>query len=266
MSDLTISLIQASLHWENPEANRQMFASSFQRMDQRTELVLLPEMFSTGFSMDASSLAETMDGPTVSWMRDMAATHRKVIAGSLIIREGEDYFNRLVWMLPNGQFGHYDKRHCFGLAGEDKHFTPGNKRLIASVKGWRINLCICYDLRFPVWSRQQKVGTEAPLEPEYDLLVYVANWPDRRIHAWKTLLPARAIENQCYVAAVNRIGDDGHGIAHSGHSMVIDPMGDILDTAHDQETILTCTLKKSLLLDTRAKLPFWKDADSFLIR
>jgi predicted amidohydrolase len=235
-------------------------------MDQRTELVLLPEMFSTGFSMDASSLAETMDGPTVSWMRDMAAAHRKVIAGSLIIREGEDYFNRLVWMLPNGQFGHYDKRHCFGLAGEDKHFTPGNKRLIASVKGWRINLCICYDLRFPVWSRQQKVGTEAPLEPEYDLLVYVANWPDRRIHAWKTLLPARAIENQCYVAAVNRIGDDGHGIAHSGHSMVIDPMGDILDTAHDQETILTCTLKKSLLLDTRAKLPFWKDADSFLIR
>jgi predicted amidohydrolase len=196
----------------------------------------------------------------------MASTHRKVIAGSLIIREGEDYFNRLVWMLPNGQFGHYDKRHCFGLAGEDRHFTPGNKRLIASVKGWRINLCICYDLRFPVWSRQQKVDTESHPEPEYDLLVYVANWPDRRIHAWKSLLPARAIENQCYVAAVNRIGDDGHGITHSGHSMVIDPMGEILDTAHDRETILTCTLKKSLLLDTRAKLPFWKDADSFLIR
>jgi predicted amidohydrolase len=243
-----------------------LFEEYLQRLDPATELVLLPEMFSTGFSMEASTMAENMDGPTVNWMRDMAARYRKVLTGSLIIREGDDYFNRLVWMLPNGQFGLYDKRHCFSLAGEDKYYTPGNKRLIASVKGWKINLCICYDLRFPVWSRQQLSGTAEKPEPEYDLLIYVANWPDRRIHAWKTLLPARAIENQCYVAAVNRIGDDGHGIAHSGHSMVIDPMGEIMATAHDREAILTCTLKKDVLTDTRSKLPFWKDADDFLIR
>lgn len=265
MSDLNISLIQSTLHWENPEANRQMFEMCLQRVEAKTELVLLPEMFSTGFSMEAAALAETMDGPTVRWMRDMAATHRKIIAGSLIIREGEEYFNRLIWMLPNGQSGQYDKRHCFSLAGEDQYFTPGNKRLIASVKGWRINLCICYDLRFPVWSRQQAADIGGAKEPEYDLLVYVANWPDRRIHAWDTLLPARAIENQCYVAAVNRVGDDGNGIWHSGHSMVVDPMGEILVTAKDKDEILYSTLKKETVLEIRTKLPFWKDADRFHI-
>ena len=266
MSALTISLIQAPLHWENPEENRRMFGEYFAKLDSRTELVLLPEMFSTGFSMQAAALAETMDGPTVGWMREMAARHRKVVAGSLIIREGEYFFNRLVWMLPNGQYGVYDKRHCFSLAGEDRYYTPGSKRLIASVKGWKINLCICYDLRFPVWSRQQLADPDEQAGPEYDLLVYVANWPDRRIHAWQTLLPARAIENQCYVAGVNRVGDDGHGNAHSGCSMVIDPMGGIIAQEQGKPAIITCTLSRDALIETREKLPFWKDADAFLIR
>jgi predicted amidohydrolase len=266
MSELTISLIQASLHWEDPEANRRMFTEYFRNLDSRSELVLLPEMFSTGFSMQAAALAETMDGPTVGWMREMASRHKKVVAGSLIIREGDHFFNRLVWMLPNGNYGVYDKRHCFSLAGEDRYYTPGSRRLIASVKGWKINLCICYDLRFPVWSRQQKGGAEGNPAPEYDLLVYVANWPDRRIHAWKTLLPARAIENQCYVAAVNRVGDDGHGIAHSGWSMIVDPMGEILASEQGRPAVITCALKQEKLRETREKLPFWKDADDFLIR
>lgn len=266
MPDLTLSLIQSNLHWEHPEANRKMFSEKLQALPPHTELVLLPEMFSTGFSMDAERLAETMDGPTVQWMADQAARHRKILAGSLIIQEGDAYVNRLVWMLPNGQWGAYDKRHCFTLAGEDQHYRAGQRRLIASVKGWKVNLCICYDLRFPVWVRQQLGGSPETPEPEYDLLVYVANWPDRRIHAWQSLLPARAIENQCFVAAVNRVGADGQGIAHSGHSMVVDPMGEILAVESGKEAIITVTLSRKQLEETREKLPFWKDADPFLLR
>ena len=266
MPDLTLSLIQTALHWEQPEANRAMLSAKLAQVPASSALVLLPEMFSTGFSMNAAALAETMDGPTVQWMRESAAKHRKILAGSLIIREDDMFVNRLIWMLPNGQLGYYDKRHCFTLAGEDRHYTPGNRRLIASVMGWRVNLCICYDLRFPVWSRQQLGGTEEQPEPEFDLLVYVANWPDRRIHAWKSLLPARAIENQCYVAAVNRVGPDGHAIDHSGHSMIIDPLGEILATESGQEAIITASLSRSHLEETRTKLPFWRDADRFLIR
>lgn len=266
MSDLTISLIQTNLEWENPKANLALLEGRLNALPTEAELVLLPEMFSTGFSMDAARLAETMEGSSVQWMREQSRKHRKILAGSLMIQEGEAYFNRLIWMLPNGQFGTYDKRHCFSLAGEDRYFRQGEKRLIASVKGWKVNLCICYDLRFPVWSRQQTdFGASAP-EPEYDLLVYVANWPDRRIKAWQTLLPARAIENQCYVAAVNRVGQDGHGIEHSGHSMVVDPMGEIQPAEAGRETTLTVTLKRNLLSEVREKIPFWKDADSFMIR
>lgn len=266
MPDLTLSLIQTALHWEQPDANRAMLSEKLSLVPAASALVLLPEMFSTGFSMNAAALAETMDGPTVQWMREASAKHRKIIAGSLIIEDGGAYFNRLIWMLPNGQLGYYDKRHCFTLAGEDRHYTPGNRRLIASVMGWRVNLCICYDLRFPVWSRQQLGGTAEDPAPEFDLLVYVANWPDRRIHAWKSLLPARAIENQCYVAAVNRVGPDGQDIAHSGHSMIVDPLGEVVATESGTEAIITATLSRDHLEETRAKLPFWRDADRFMIR
>jgi predicted amidohydrolase len=266
MPELTLTIIQTDLAWENKDMNLEILTKKIRGISERTELVVLPEMFSTGFSMQPEKLAETMEGPTVSWMKLIAAEKNIILTGSLIIRENDDYFNRLVWMLPNGQYGIYDKRHCFSLAGEDEHYTPGNKRLIASVKGWKVNLCICYDLRFPVWTRQNiQPSTETVETPEYDLLVFVANWPERRSIAWRTLLPARAIENQCYVAGVNRTGNDGNGIYHCGDSMIIDPMGEILYHKKDVEDICTITLERNKLEETRLKLPFWKDADPFLI-
>jgi omega-amidase len=256
---LTISLVQTPLHWEDKAANLATFDAALSSLAGRTQVVVLPEMFSTGFSMNAASLAENMDGPTVSWMRDRAAAHRVVITGSLIIHENGQYFNRLIWMLPTGQCGVYDKRHRFAYAGEDNHYTAGSKRFIASVNGWRINLQVCYDLRFPVWARQQ--FTEEGFE--YDVLIYVANWPERRATAWKALLQARAVENQCYVVGVNRTGTDGNGIYHSGDSRVIDPLGEILyERAHDTD-VFTITLDRSHLDTVREKLPFWKDSDEF---
>lgn len=179
---------------------------------------------------------------------------------------GEAYYNRLVWVLPTGQVGYYDKRHLFAYADEDQHYTPGQKRLIASVKGWKINLLVCYDLRFPVWSRQAPPPSgEVGRGPEYDVLIYVANWPERRVHAWTTLLRARAIENQCYVIGVNRTGDDGNRIHYTGESMAIDPMGEILYCKKDEDDVFTVTLNGSHLEKVREKFPFWKDADSFKI-
>jgi len=212
MSTLTITIVQTQLSWENKPENLRAFSEKINGIGTKTEIVILPEMFSTGFSMNPEAFAETMDGITIEWMKKTASQKKIILTGSIIIKEDKEsitqYFNRLVWMLPNGEHGYYDKRHLFAYAGEDEKYSAGNKRLIASVKGWKINLLVCYDLRFPVWARQS--GDEDI--PEYDLLIYVANWPQRRIHAWKTLLQARAIENQCYVAGVNRIGVDGKNI------------------------------------------------------
>jgi predicted amidohydrolase len=230
----------------------------------KMEVVVLPEMFSTGFTMQPEKLAETMDGPTVNWMKHIAASRRIILTGSLVIEENGKYFNRLVWMLPNGQYGYYDKRHRFAFAGEHLHYSPGNRRLIASVKGWKINLQVCYDLRFPVWSRQQQHGSTTT-GPEYDVIINVANWPEKRSMAWKSLLQARAIENQCYVAGVNRVGVDGNGIPHSGDSMVIDPYGNILYHRADVEEMNTITLERDCLTECREKLPFLRDADEFSI-
>jgi len=266
MSNLIVTTIQTNLHWEDKTANLKMLEKKINGIKEKTEIVVLPEMFSTGFSMRPEQLAETMDGESVQWMKKMAAAKKIILTGSLIISEtagGNDqirYYNRLVWMLPNGQHGIYDKRHRFGYAGEDEQFTAGSKRLIASVKGWKINLLICYDLRFPVWARQTSSAA-----PEYDVLIYVANWPDRRVHAWKTLLQARAIENQCYVVGVNRVGNDGNNIHYSGESMVVDPMGDVLYTKKEEEDIFTMMLDKEHLNSIRERLPFWKDADHFKI-
>lgn len=260
MASLTLSLIQTDLSWENKSANLLMLEKKITGITGKTEVVVLPEMFSTGFSMNPAALAEPMDGPTVNWMKEMAVQQKIILTGSLIIEEDGQYFNRLLWVLPNGSVGQYDKRHRFAYAGEDQAYTPGCKRLIASVKGWKINLQVCYDLRFPVWARQQSAET-----PEYDLLLYVANWPERRSHAWKTLLTARAIENQCYVVGVNRVGNDGNGIAHSGDSMVIDALGNILYHQSGAESVHTITLEKDALDATRENFPFWKDADHFKI-
>jgi omega-amidase len=261
-TSLTLSLLQTSLFWEDKIANLQMLEDRIRNIHERTEVIILPEMFSTGFSMSPAKLAEPMNGTTVGWMRDMAAAKRAILTGSLIIEDNGSYYNRLIWMLPTGELGYYDKRHLFGYAGEDQHYAQGHKRLIASANGWRINLQVCYDLRFPVWARQNQ---QSAGEAEYDLLIYVANWPEKRNHAWKTLLTARAIENQTFVVGVNRVGEDGNGIYHSGDSMVIDAMGGILyHKAHDEETF-TITLDKQKLTETRQKLPFLKDADGFSI-
>lgn len=268
MSTLTLSIIQPNLHWEDKPANLKMLEEKINSIKEKTEVVLLPEMFSTGFSMQPKLLAEKMDGLSVTWMKKLAASKKVIITGSLIIEEDGNYYNRLIWMLPNGEFGYYDKRHLFAYAGEDEEYTPGTKRLIASVKGWKINLLVCYDLRFPAWSRQTPIrqpAEEVERGPEYDLLIYVANWPERRNQAWKTLLQARAIENQCYVVGVNRVGKDGKDIYYSGDSMVVDAMGDILYTKAHEEDIFTITLQKDKLDDVRTKLPFLKDADDFFI-
>lgn len=265
MPTLTITTIQSNLHWEDSEANLSMFEEKINAIKEKTEIVVLPEMFSTGFSMNPKKLAEKMDGTTVSWMSRVAAEKKIILTGSIIIEEDGHYYNRLIWMLPNGQYGVYNKRHRFAFAGEDEHYTAGNKRLIASVKGWRINLLVCYDLRFPVWARQSSSIEKELDAPEYDVLIYVANWPERRIHAWKTLLTARAIENQCYVIGVNRVGNDGNNIVYSGDSMLIDPSGEILYSKTKDEDIFTITLQKEKLDETRNKFPFWKDADIFTL-
>ena len=269
MASLTVTTIQPDLVWEDKAANCRNLEARILAIPDPTEVVVLPEMFSTGFSMRPAALAEPMDGPTVSWMRE--------ITGSLIIEEEGHYYNRLIWMLPNGQYGYYDKRHRFAFAGEDEHYTAGHKRLIASVNGWRVLLLVCYDLRFPVWSRQTPAETPAragitnveapPREPdlEYDCIIYVANWPERRALAWKTLLQARAIENQCYVIGVNRVGKDGNDIYHSGDSMIVGPLGEIHYHGIAKEEVHTCMLHKEKLEEVRQRFPFWRDADQFTI-
>lgn len=261
MASLTLSIIQTDLIWEDKVANLNMLQQKIDAIEERTEIIILPEMFNTGFTMQPELFAETMEGETVQWMKDIAANKKVIVTGSLAIKENDQYFNRLIWMLPNGQLGFYDKRHLFAYAGEDKHYSMGSKRLIASVKGWKINLQICYDLRFPVWSRQQVTGTEL----EYDLLIFVANWPERRSHAWKTLLCARAIENQCFTIGVNRVGKDIKNIYHSGNSLIIDPLGQVLYHMPDQEDVFTITLQKEELDKVRAQVPFWRDGDEFRI-
>lgn len=260
MSALTISLVQSDLVWENKTANLRHFASLLQQIPQESKVVVLPEMFQTGFSMQVQKLSETMDGETLTWLKEMAFTHKKIITGSLIMEENGNYYNRLIWMQPNGVYYYYDKRHLFAFAGEDKHFSSGNKKLIVSVNGWKICLQICYDLRFPVWARQD-------MQPEnrYDLLIYVANWPQRRSIAWRTLLQARAIENQCYVAGVNRIGNDGNDFYHSGDSSLVDPLGNILWHCENDAQIFTYTLLKDDLTEIRNKFPFLNDGDKFIL-
>lgn len=253
---LNIGLIQAPLAWEHKEKNLQYFETKINAIPE-ADLILLPEMFSTGFSMNPSQLAETEEGPALKWMRDMAVNRRLALSGSLIIEEGNQYFNRLFFVYPDGSFKRYDKRHLFSYAGEEKVYSAGTKKLILEYKGWRINPQICYDLRFPVWSRNSE---------DFDFQYYVANWPERRSEAWKTLLKARAIENQVYLAGVNRIGLDGNGINHSGDSAVYDPLGEkISDIQSGQEAADLITLDFQHLQEVRQRFAFLKDRDSFEI-
>ena len=258
-SSLSFTLIQSPLYWEDKAANLAMFEKKIMDIQERTEVVVLPEMFSTGFSMQPQKLAERMDGETVNWMKEIAAAKKIILTGSVIITEGDHFFNRLLWVLPDGTLGYYDKRHRFAFAGEDREYTAGHKRLIAQVKGWKINLQVCYDLRFPVWTRQQS-------EAEYDVLIYVANWPERRALAWRTLLQARAIENQSYVVGVNRIGTDPSGINCAGDSSVVDPLGNILYQKEHNEDIAIVHLNYEEMVKVRRQLPFLRDADEIIIQ
>lgn len=266
MQTLAITLVQTDLYWEDKNANLSMLTKKISSIHNKTHIIVLPEMFSTGFSMHPEILSESMNGESFVWLQQTAKEKRAIITGSLIIKENNYYYNRLIWMLPDGKFGYYDKRHLFAYAKEDQHYSAGNKRLITSVGGWKINVQVCYDLRFPVWARQQtNINEEGIFTPEYDVLIYVANWPERRNHAWKTLLQARAIENQCYTIGVNRVGNDGNNIYHSGDSMVVSPFGEVLYEKAHEEDIYTIELQKDLLQETRSKFPFWKDADAFTI-
>ena len=256
MSTLSVAIVQADLHWHDPAANLKMFADSIDKLQQPVDLIVLPEMFSTGFTMDAESQAESMDGPAMTWLRDVASQHGIAICGSLIIRDDDHYFNRFVVMRPNGDFECYDKRHLFRLADEHQHYSGGHRKVVFELKGWRICPMICYDLRFPVWSRNVE---------GYDLLLYVANWPSRRHLAWQTLVRARAIENQCYVAAVNRCGTDGNELPYLGGSAIIDYLGqDLLDLG-EQPGQGSANLDAQLLTTFRERFPFHRDADRFEI-
>lgn len=261
MQPLTITIIQTNLFWEDKTANLNMLQQKIEGIKEKTELVILPEMFSTGFSMKPENLAETMEGNTIQWMKEVASKNRIILTGSVIIKENGNYYNRLIWMLPNGQVGKYDKRHLFAFAGEHEYYSSGKKRLIASVKGWKINLQICYDLRFPVWARQSPGENDL----KYDVLINVANWPQKRNIAWNTLLQARAIENQCFVVGVNRVGEDGNKNIYLGDSQIIDPLGEVLFHRSMDETVATYTLSKDTIAKVRDQFPFLNDADYFII-
>jgi len=254
---LRVTLVQSEIAWEAPAANRHRLAEHFRGLAGHTDLIVLPEMFSTGFSMEAEALAESMNGPTVGWMREEAAAMGCVITGSVIVRDQGRHFNRLVWARPDGSLAHYDKRHLFRMAGEHAHYAAGGSRLTVELKGWRICPLICYDLRFPVWSRNRG---------DYDLLLYVANWPARRALAWSALLRARAIENLCYVAGVNRIGRDGNGASYAGDSVALDFLGRPLSSEGGGDRVETAVLDLESLLAYRQSFPAHLDADGFELR
>jgi len=257
MENLKVTVFQAYLYWENIDKNLQNISLRLSTIREKTNLVILPEMFSTGFTMDAERLAEPMNGKTMKWMQKTAAQYDCVITGSIIIKDNNKYYNRLIWMRADGSFECYDKRHLFALGKEHETYTPGDKRLIVELNGWKICPMICYDLRFPVWTRNAN--------SEYDLLIFVANWPERRALHWRTLIPARAIENQAYVIAVNRVGHDGNEVYHSGDSTCISPMGDVVYYKRDEDDLYTFPIIAEEIKKVRRALPFLKDMDAFEI-
>lgn len=258
MEDLRLTLIQTALTWEAPKANRAHFSEKIKSIDQPTDLIVLPEMFSTGFSMNAEALAEENKGETFKWMQIEAKKTNAAITGSVITKENENYYNRLYFVFPDGSSQQYDKKHLFTLAHEEQTYSSGNEKLIITYKGWKICPLICYDLRFPVWAR----NTES-----YDLLLYVANWPQKRETAWDALLKARAIENMSYVAGVNRIGIDGNEHSYSGHSIAYDALGKQLSTINFMEEFVeTIVLSQTELVQTRKDFAFLNDRDAFTLK
>jgi predicted amidohydrolase len=263
MQDLTVSIIQTNLVWKDKMVNLASLKNKIGGLSQETDLIVLPEMFNTGFVTEPEDVAETMNASTIDWMREMAGQKECVVTGSLIIREEDGYFNRLIWMQQDGSLQYYNKRHLFSLAGENEKFSQGKEHLVVEIKGWKVMPMICYDLRFPVWSKNRMDGDEYL----YDCLIYIANWPSARNHAWKSLLIARAIENLSFAIGVNRTGIDGTGKAYTGDSAVIDPLGHkVAVTEPSEETIITTTLSGSALIEVRKKIPFGDDWDRFRIQ
>jgi len=258
MPDLTVTLIQTELDWEDVAANLRRFDRLIDSLQVATDLIVLPEMFTTGFSMNAAALAENMNGRAVGWLRETARRTAAAVVGSIIVVDDGRFYNRLCWASPDGELATYDKKHLFRYAGEDRVFAAGDAPILVALKGWRIRPFVCYDLRFPVWTRNTN--------RTYDLALFVANWPQRRAEHWKVLLQARAIENQSYVIGVNRIGTDGNGLYHSGDSSVIDPIGTILFRSAHAPCVFTLPLERDRLDDYRQSFPAWKDADQFLLR
>jgi omega-amidase len=268
IKDLRVTIVQTSLEWENIDANLSAFSQKLEKIEpSSTDLIVLPEMFNTGFTMNVNAIAETMNGTTMEWMAKISAQKKCAITGSMVIKENNNFYNRLIWMRPDGTYEYYSKRHLFRMAEENKTYTGGKDKLMVELKGWKICPLICYDLRFPVWSRNLPQTPKGALnEMEYDCLIYVANWPDRRSYAWRHLLIARAIENQAYVIGGNRIGKDGNGFEYSGYSVVLNPKGEPLySPAPNIESIETTTLSYSELENYRNEFPVALDADKFRI-
>ena len=254
---MQVLLIQAPLVWEKPKLNRNYFEECINAISEKVDLIVLPEMFTTGFTMNPSAVAETMQGETVVWIQSLAKAKNCAITGSIVIEENGNFYNRMLFVFPSGEIQHYDKRHLFTLAGEEKVYTAGTQKLIVEYLGWKICPLICYDLRFPVFSRNRE---------EYDLLIYVASWPKVRTTAWDALLKARAIENVSYVVGVNRIGEDASGHNYVGHSQVVNCLGEYVVEPQESEAIFIVTLDKSKLSEIRQKFAFLNDKDTFEIK
>jgi len=254
---MKIALIQSSLSWENPKSNRNHFEEKINSITDKVDLIVLPEMFSTGFTMNPKAVAETMEGETVSWMQSLVKAKNCAITGSVVIQENNNFYNRLLFVFPSGEIQFYDKRHLFTLAGEEKVYTSGKQKLIVEYNGWKICPLICYDLRFPVFARNVE---------DYDLLIYVANWPKSRIQAWDTLLKARSVENMCYTVGVNRVGFDDNNLEYDGHSQALDFIGNHTLEPQETEAVFIVELNKEKLLEIRKKLGFLNDSDSFELK
>ncbi len=257
MRDLNVTIVQTKLYWEDISSNLGHFDSVINKISRDTDLIVLPEMFTTGFTMNADKLAQTMNGESVSWMKQKSREKKTDITGSLIIKEDKNFFNRLVWVKPTGELFFYDKKHLFRFSSEEKTFTPGSKRIIVNLKDWKICPFVCYDLRFPMWTRNY--------HKTYDIAIFVANWPEMRSLHWKTLLAARAIENQAYIIGVNRVGRDGNNLDYSGDSSIIDPGGNIIFQKPYASCVHTETISLNSLQEYRTKFPAWKDADEFIM-
>lgn len=257
MEDLNVTVIQTELYWEDIDANINLFDKKIDGITEDTDLIVLPEMFSTGFTMNAAECAQDLDGSAVSWIRRKAVGKDADIVGSVIIEEGGKYYNRLLWAKPGGELFTYDKEHLFRLAGEEKVYSASHRKITVDVKGWKIRPFVCYDLRFPIWTRN--------IEPLYDVAIFIANWPKKRSAHWRLLLEARAVENQCYVIGVNRVGEDGNGYPHRGDSSIIDPQGSIIFQQADEACTFTASLSYEAMAKYRKYFPAWMDADKTVV-